>query len=90
MNEIFNFIKNNALVIAALAAMVVLGIAVNKLISWNYITGFFVIFRHLLASIDWIWPTPDLIAQIALIMSLKIILWAFEGGMFVINKINKF
>ena len=77
MSSIFVYItehlKKISIITIVLGIVFGLGISINKLIPWEYITYFFVIIRHALDYIDFMVHTPALLAGITIVISAKIL-----------------
>jgi len=83
--EIIKFIKTNALIAAMIVALATLGVTINTLVPWEWLTALFVIIRRLLLMFDFIIDTSVLINLIGIALSLKIALWAYQGTIVVID-----
>lgn len=57
---------------AVLAALYGVGAVVNALVPWTWLTNIFVIFRHLVALLNWFLDVNTLLALIGLSIGLQV------------------
>lgn len=85
MNAIIKILKDQALAIAIIGGMIVLGSLVNKIIVWQWLTNFFIIIRHVVLLFNFIFDIPQLWTSVGYGIFLLTGLYALKGIIFIIK-----
>lgn len=85
MNELVKILRVLGIITLGIAALSILGAAVNAIIPWQWITDFFSIIKHFANIADFMWDTTTLFILISLSLSILIAYWLFKGTMAVIR-----
>jgi len=80
-----NILKNIGIVGVMMAALSVLGLAINQLVPWSWLTNFFVIIRYFSILFDWIWDVPTMYVLLTIAFSLQITVWGFKASIAAVN-----
>jgi len=83
MSYILKIIKNIALITGILAILITLGVKINALIPWQYLTYIFVILRKTGEIFNFMFDIPTLLKVIPIMMTLGILYWGWVGGLII-------
>lgn len=85
MNYTLKFFIRLILMGILILALAGLGITLNILIDWNWLTIFFTITRNLLGYIDFMIDTAVLMNVVGYMLLIQIAYWLLKGYMYAIN-----
>lgn len=66
-----------------------LGVVINKIVIWQWLTDFFAILQRFMLVFNFMWDVPVTISIIGWIMLIDITYWVFLAGLIVIRRFNK-
>jgi len=90
MNPTINILKQVGLISLTITAMGTVGVVLNNFIPWVWLTNFFIIMRHLLPLIDFMFDTTTLLTLLGIMLTVQIALWAWKGSNLVIDWFKKY
>jgi len=81
MGQLIKIVKNVALVLALITALIVFGNVIAGLGVWSWLTSLFVLGRQMLTMADFIIDTDTIITIFGLSITLEVAYWTFRGVM---------
>jgi len=80
-----NLLKNIGIVGMMLTALSGIGIVINQLVPWGWLTKFFIILRYFGNLFDWGWDMTTTWTVVGITFSIQIALWAFKATVAAVN-----
>lgn len=85
MNAFIKILKDQALTMAIIGGMIVLGSLVNKIIIWQWLTNFFIIIRHVVLLFNFTFDIPQLWTSVGYGLFLLTGLYTLKGLILIIK-----
>lgn len=83
--EIFKILKTIGLIGLGLTGLAALGVIINILPVWDWLTNFFCIIKNAIRFIDFMWDTDTTLTVIGYMMSISVAYWTWRGIMIVVG-----
>jgi len=68
-----------------ITVLYVLGVAINNIFPWNYLTLFFTVIRQMLNLVSWLIDTDTLLLLVGLSFGVKIAFWSYTMAVRVLS-----
>lgn len=85
MNAFIKILKDQALTMAIIGGMIILGGLVNKIIIWQWLTNFFIIIRHVVLLFNFMFDIPQLWTSVGYGLFLLTGLYTLKGLILIIK-----
>jgi hypothetical protein len=85
MNEAIKILKTIGLVGLVIVGLSLLGVAINNILPWSWLTDFFRIIRHFVGIFDFMWDTSTFFVIIGLGLLVEVAYWVFKAVMWAIR-----
>jgi len=80
-----NILKNITVIVFVVGILEAIGLTINAIIPWNYLTTTFSVIRYFLNIFSFIWDTDTLILLIGISFSIQVSIWTYKAGLIVVN-----
>lgn len=78
-------LKNVAIVAVLISGLGTLGLTINAIVPWEWLTNFFVLIRYFANLFAWIWDVQTTFTLLASALSIQVAIWILKGSLTIIN-----